>query len=188
MNILLLGIMGAGKSTVGKRLAQVLDYQFLELDTVVLEHTGFSSITEVYEHRASLWKECELEISKDMSLDNHQVIACGGGFTDNALNLLYFKEHNPVCVIYLHASPDTLSYRLLSNMDQERIVHQELADKMNDLYQKRDPFYRLYSDSVIETDGRQAKQVVQEILAKIAAVSTGYQEDSRGAKDGGSES
>ncbi len=168
MNILLLGIMGSGKSTVGASLAQIYGYRFVELDNVVLDHTGFTSIQEVYEHRQSLWKECELEISKDMSLDNDQVIACGGGFADNALNMLYFQEHgHPVHVIYLHASPQTLSYRLLSNMDQERFVQHKLKDKMSDLYQKRDALYRLYAHMIIDTADRTAKEVVRDIRKKI---------------------
>lgn len=170
MNILLLGTIGSGKSTIGTRLAQLLGYRFVELDDIVLEHTGFASINEVYEHKASLWKECELEISKDISLDDKQVIACGGGFTDNALNILYFQEHNPVYAIYLHTSPETLSRRLLSNMDQERMAHLELTDKMSELYLKRDGLYRLHADAVVETDDRMVKDVVKEIREKLVGL------------------
>ncbi len=167
MNVLLLGMMGAGKSTVGTRLAQVLGYQFIELDTVVLSHTGFTSIAEVYEHRGSLWKECELEISKDMSLDSHQVIACGGGFTDNALNIQYFREHNIAQIIYVHASPKVLAHRVLSGMDQERLARHELDGKMSHLYRTRDHLYRMHADFVVETDEREVKEVVKEIVTKL---------------------
>lgn len=170
MNILLLGTIGSGKSTIGARLAQLLGYRFVELDDLVLEHTGFASIDEVYKHKASLWKECELEISKDMSLDDDQVIACGGGFADNALNILYFQEHNPVYAIYLHTSPETLSRRLLSNMDQERMEHLELTDKMSELYLKRDGIYRLHANAVVETNDREVKDVVREIRDRLDAV------------------
>jgi shikimate kinase len=167
MNILLLGIIGSGKSTIGARLAQWLSYRFIELDDVVLEHTGLGSVDEIYEHKSSFWKECELEISKDMSLDDKQVIACGGGFADNALNILYFQEHNPVHVIYLHTSPKTLSHRLLSDMDQERLAHHELTDKMSELYGKRDALYRLYANTVVETDGREIKEIVRDIRDQL---------------------
>lgn len=177
MNILLLGTIGSGKSTIGSRLAQLLGYRFVELDDVVLEHTGFTSINEVYEHKASLWKECELEISKDISLDDNQVIACGGGFADNALNFLYFQEHNPVYCVYLHTSPSTLSSRLLSNMDQERLAHLELTDKMSELYRKRDGLYRLYADTVSETDDRSVKDIVKEIREKLDVLLVGKEEE-----------
>ncbi len=170
MNILLLGTIGSGKSTIGSRLARLLEYRFIELDDVVLEHTGFSSIDEVYEHKTSFWKECELEISKDISLDDGQVIACGGGFADNALNILYFQEHNPVYCVYLHASPETLSRRLLSTMDQERLAHLELTDKMSELYLKRDGIYRLHANMVVETNDREVKDVVREIRDSLDQV------------------
>lgn len=166
MNILLLGILGSGKTSVGKRLATLLDYQFIELDDIILAHGGFKPGEDPFAHTQSYWRECELEVSKDISLDDNQVIATGGGFAENDLNIVYFKEHGKVLVVYLHALPDTLSDRFLGILDQESIARHELTDKMNLLYERRDMSYRVRADLVIDTD----KESIQEVVKKISAL------------------
>ncbi|MBP6944729.1 hypothetical protein KBD61_00545 [Patescibacteria group bacterium] len=163
MNILLLGIIGSGKTSVGQRLAELLTYQFMELDEVVLAHGGGAVGEDPYVHNQVYWSECELEVSKDISLDTKQVIATGGGFAENNLNILYFKEHGPVAVIYLHATPETLSDRFLSIIDKERIARHELTDKMGALYARRDAQYRVCADLVVDTDKKTVKEVVSKM-------------------------
>ncbi len=177
MNILLLGIMGSGKTSVGERLAALLSYQFIELDEMILEHGGFKPGEDPYTHKQSYWRECELEISKDVSLDEDQVIATGGGFAENDLNLLYFKEHGEVMTVYLHASPETLSNRFLGILDKESIARHELTDKMNVLYDRRDKSYRVRADLVVDTDKKTVQEVVKEISQFLKKTNKKMRED-----------
>ena len=116
MTILLLGLMGSGKSTIGKLLAEHFGYKFHEMDHLVLEQSGFNSVSEVYEHRMSLWKESELEVSKELSKKENLVIAASGGLSENQLNILYFQENcKHLEIVFLHVDIAKAEQRLLNS-------------------------------------------------------------------------
>lgn len=160
MNILIIGTVGSGKSSIGLTLATMLKMKIVELDELVLEQTGYLSIEEVYKERYSLWKECELEVSKDVSLEDNTVFICGGGFVENELNILYFKEHSKkLCIFYIHSKPDTIIKRIsaIKNYDFKN------KNRVKNLYKKRDVLSRLYADYVVENENKEIVEVALEI-------------------------
>ncbi len=171
MIILLFGLMGAGKTAIGKPLAKKLGMKFIELDHLILEQTGFDCIKKVYDYKMSLWKECEIEVCRDISTENNLVIACGGGIIENDLNLIYFQEHCPnKCFIYLQANPQTLIERIIATKgDKYKDVN--ISQMINERYQKRDILYRSWADKIIKTDKippiALAKKIAEKLQKKI---------------------
>lgn len=164
MIILVTGFMGAGKSTVGQIIAEKLGYQFVEFDKKVLEKTGFESIAKVYANKKSLWKEIELEVSRELSKEKNLVIACGGGFFDNDLNVLYFKENaENLKIIYLKADAETLATRngkVLKN-DIETV---RIKKNIELIFLKRDLLYSEFSDITVETSEKDPVEIAELLI------------------------
>ena len=170
MNILLFGLIGAGKSSIGINLAKELGYEFVEVDPLVLERTGFSKVSEVYETRVSLWKESEVEIYKSLSNETNKVIACSGSVIENQLNLQYYFENSKKHLfVYLSATPETLAKRVvLSQKDKSSKDVKVIQANIEKIFEKRDFLYRMYADVVIETD----KMQLEDIVAKIVVLNS----------------
>src|SRR5688500_2520378 len=114
MSTILLGYRGAGKTTIGKRLADRLWQKFVDTDDLVVKVTG-KTIRQIFEeHGESTFRELEVEaVKKALTLDEH-VIALGGGavLTDVARNLLRGSAHKR---LYLKCDPQELLRRLQSD-------------------------------------------------------------------------
>jgi shikimate kinase len=90
-----------------------------------------------------------------MSVEDNLVIACGGGFIENELNIQYFKERpNKVVCVYLSAEVDTLAFRSYEKikMKNSKVPLDQIRTSIEKIYAKRDLLYRTYSDIVINTD------------------------------------
>lgn len=159
MITLLFGLLGSGKSTVGQLLAKHTNARFVEMDTVIADILGVSSPEEV---SPMLWKECQLEICKDLSVQENIVIATSGNIVENDLNILYFKHHcQDLQNIYLQASLDALVSRTLleKKQDKEHLI-QYFTERLTD----REPLYKQYADRIVPTDNHTPQQVVNTIL------------------------
>lgn len=170
MTILLLGLMGSGKSTIGRLLAEHFDYKFHEMDHLVLEQSGFNSISEVYEHRMSLWKESELEVSKELSKKENLVIAASGGLSENQLNLLYFQENcKHLEIVFLHVDIEEAEKRLLNSASHSfsEIEKEKMQHNLEKIAQKRDFLNKIYATLVVDTSHVDANQATQEIIQKL---------------------
>jgi len=170
MIILLLGLMGSGKSSTGRLLAKTLDLRFLEMDHLILEKTGFNSISEVYEHRMSLWKESELEVSKELSKEENLVIAASGGLSENQLNILYFQENSKhLEIIQLEVATEKAEDRLLNSSDHKFLDSEKEKIKQNleKMASKRNFFNELYASLVIDTTDIDQEKTVELILKSL---------------------
>jgi shikimate kinase len=157
MTILLLGLLGSGKSTVGTILANETGSTFVEMDHLIVSglHMPPESIPE------HLWKEYQLELSKDLSVQHNIIVAGSGNIVDNDLNILYFRVNNPsVKVVYLQTHPKTLCERISdpSARAKEEKILQDLLDQ-------RAPLYLKYADCIIDTDHSTPRDVALKILS-----------------------
>jgi shikimate kinase len=178
MNILLLGIMGSGKSSLGKKIAKHLDFNFIEQDSLILEKIDLDITKEsldtrpknttrnLLETRQILWKEMELESSKELSFNTNQVIACGGGIVSNDLNILYFKENSQkIKIFYLYAEKKVLLDRILSrDFKSEKHNSEFLSARLEDVLARRDMFYRDFADEVIDTSDVDENQALSSLV------------------------
>lgn len=170
MNIILLGFMGSGKSTIGKQLAKELDYSFKESDAIALERSGLESISEVFNLRRTLWTESEIEAMRHISHSDDQVIACGGDIAENEICFQYFEENGKINhIIYLETSSDILAERIIMS-HKEKGLSDFIRVKANidKIFEKRDSLYKLQSRIIVNTNKKTPMEIIQEILSVIS--------------------
>ena len=160
-NIVLVGFMGVGKTSVGKMLSNKLDREFLELDEVIEKKEG-TSIKEIFEKKGEpYFRKLEKEVVKEASKENNLIISAGGGAIIDQENFNNLKKNGTL--VCLEASVDTilnrtkgLVVRPLLNVENPRKKIEELLDKRISYYKK--------ADFCINTDRMSVEEVVEKII------------------------
>lgn len=154
--------MGAGKSTVGKRLADVRGVEFVDSDIEIELRTGVD-IPFIFEKEGEAgFRRRERAVIADLTQRHGIVLATGGGAILDPDNRQWLSARG--FVVYLHASLDQQVHRtaraenrpLLNTSDDRR-------ETLRRLFELRDPLYREIADLVVQTDGRNARTLVREI-------------------------
>ena len=165
-NVVLVGPMGVGKSTVGRLLASRLGFGFVDTDAVIEERTG-ADIPWIFDVEGEQgFRGRETAVLQDLLADSAaMVIATGGGIVTQPENhpLLKALGH----VVFLQASVAQLAAR--TSRDKKRPLLQ-VADpeaKIRELIAARTPLYEAVADECITTDARGAKGVVQQICTSL---------------------
>ena len=128
MKIFLIGFMGCGKSTLGKKLALKLGYTFVDIDKEI-ERMVNMSISEYFQkHGEEAFRELESSALKTINLPENSIIATGGGAPCFFDNLQWMNENGTT--IYLSLSPKALAKRL-ENDTEQRPVLQNFINKQN---------------------------------------------------------
>lgn len=151
-NIILIGLMGAGKSSVGKELARLLNLSFVDTDMLIQHMTG-TSISVIFAVEGEPgFRQREKKVIAEISRQKDLVIATGGGAVLDEENCLNLSQNG--FIVYLHAKPKHLWCR--TKFDKNRPLLQTLDPlaKLEELYTVRDPLYRALADEVIETKGK----------------------------------
>lgn len=160
MNIIFIGFMGSGKSTVGKLLAQRQLREHIEMDDLILHRSGRSSISEIFAKDGEIrFRELEMEIAKEVSKKENSVISSGGGVVMNKINIDYLKMGG--FVVCLKTSFRELEKRLKGDMTRPLFQNKE---KARELYDVRSVLYETYADHVIKTDHRSIVEVVTSVI------------------------
>jgi len=164
-NIFLVGTMGAGKSSVGRRLAKALRARFMDTDHVVEEATGVR-IPVIFEHEGEEgFRRRESRVLRELALEKNLVLATGGG-------AILKKENRKVLrrsgfVIYLCASAEHLYERTKHDTNRPLLQTEDPMSTIKELMDKRDPLYRDVADMVLETQDKPIFTVVKEIEKKL---------------------
>ena len=152
-NLFLVGLMGAGKTTQGKRLAQHLNRTFFDSDQVICERTGVN-IPTIFEMEGEAgFRQRESNIINELSLLPNIVLATGGGAV--------LREQNRAClrqrglVVYLHVQPETLFERVGKDRNRPLLQVQDRA---------RDAIYRETAHIVIEVGAEDCQATFEQIL------------------------
>lgn len=173
MIISLCGFMGAGKSTVGKYLAQMLRYDFIDLDQYI-ENKYNTTVNAFFAEKGEEAFRMEeynslLEIIESYSGGKNLVLALGGGTVTRERCSAVIKEKS--YGIYLHCSKDELVRRLKRRRQSRPLLRDksdnELADYVQSLMDAREGAYISSSKCTISTQERQLAKVIDEILAKV---------------------
>ncbi len=141
-NIVLIGMSGAGKTTIGKALSYRLKKAFLDIDAFIEEKNGMS-ISEIFEKNGSdYFRSLETEAVKHIS-ENYEntIISTGGGVVLNPENMKYLKDTGTV--IYLNRSVESILKTLNA---EKRPLLKDNPEKLYDMYKERHPLYLKYAD------------------------------------------
>ena len=160
-NIILIGMPGAGKSTVGVVLAKRLGYQFVDSDLVIQEKTGKLLYQLIEELGEAGFLELENEINAGLQA-KRAVIATGGSAVYGKEAMAHFKEIGKV--VYLSLPYEELRERL-GDLHKRGVVLRE-GYTLKELYEERVPLYEKYADLVIDCSGRDIRSVMEEIACQ----------------------
>jgi shikimate kinase len=149
-NLFLVGMMGAGKTTLGRQLARRLSKRFLDADHELEARLGVP-IPTIFEIEGETgFRDREQAMIDELSHLSNIVLATGGGAVMRAESRARLKENGTV--LYLHAEPETLWQRLRSSRNRPMLQTGDPRNRLVELYHLRDPLYREVADHVIESD------------------------------------
>jgi shikimate kinase len=149
-NLFLVGLMGAGKTTLGRQLARRLDKRFIDADHELEARLGVS-IPTIFEIEGETgFRDREEAVIDELTRMTGVVLATGGGAVLRAASRSRLKANGTV--LYLHAEPETLWQRLRNSRHRPMLQAADPRNRLVELYQLRDPLYREVASHVIESD------------------------------------
>lgn len=174
-NIFLVGLMGAGKTTIGRLLARKLNRRFVDADHEIEARTG-ATIPWIFEIEGeACFRRREADVIRDLSAQQGLVLATGGGAVLNPASRALLAERGTV--IYLRASIGSILQRTAHDKNRPLLQTADPRGKLEQLWTERDPLYREIADLVIDTGRPNVQSMVQTILDQLAA-----QENARARK------
>lgn len=160
-NLALIGFMGTGKSSVGRALAEQLNFRFLDTDEMIESRAG-KTISEIFAQNGEpAFRELEKCVVADLQSQQKVVISTGGGLVTNLENLESLKTHS--LVVCLWASPEGIWERVRNQSHRPLLQTADPLAKIRDLLGKREAFYK-QADVLVNTERRSIKEVVQHVL------------------------
>lgn len=161
--VILIGYMGAGKTTVGRLLSQQYGMAFFDTDTMIEEQEK-RSISDIFaKDGEERFRDMETELLKRLKREglSGAVLSVGGGLPLREENRRLLKELGTV--FYLMAEKETIVERVSGSDDRPLLQGGELLAKVENMLAVRGPFYEQAADRRIATDGRTASEICAEI-------------------------
>ena len=167
-NIVLIGFMGAGKSTISEFLKNSFAMEVIEMDQIIAEREGMtiSDIFEVYGEQ--YFRNLETNLLIEMQSRSNVVISCGGGVPMRERNVVEMKKNGRV--VLLTAKPETILNRVKDNHDRPLLEGNKNVSFIGDLMEKRREKYQAAADIVIETDGKDKLEICEELVHRLRAL------------------
>ena len=166
MNIILCGMMGAGKTTIGIKIAELTGRRWYDTDGCIVDKHG--KISDIFEYYGEAhFRRLETDIVKELSQKDGLIISSGGG-------LVLKKENNEMLqkngkIVFLRAGLETLAKRL--KVDGERPLLQtsteNIRDRLARLLKERTPIYEHVSDLIVDVDGKTPEEIAKEVVEKL---------------------
>ncbi len=164
MNLILCGMMGAGKTTIGVKIAERTGRRWYDTDGLIVDKHG--KISDIFEYYGEAhFRKLETEIVKELVQSDRLVISTGGG-------LVLKKENNELLqrngkIVFLRATIETLAARL--RVDGTRPLLQtsteSIRDRLAKLMTERSPVYEHVADYIVDVDGKTPEEIAEEIVA-----------------------
>lgn len=161
-NIYLVGLMGAGKTTIGRSLAKRLGWRFFDSDHEVEARTGVS-IPTIFEIEGEAgFRKRESQVIGELASLDHIVMATGGGAVIAECNRDCLRRHG--LVAYLKVSPEQLHMRTRHDRNRPLLQVDNPLERLRTLYAERAPFYTDVADVVLDGDRFSAAAIVQQLI------------------------
>lgn len=164
-NIVLIGFMGAGKSTIAGMMHEAFSMEVIEMDQVITDQQGMS-IPEIFEkYGEEYFRDLETNLLIDMQARQNVIISCGGGVALRERNVKEMKRNGKV--VFLTASPETILERVKNDDDRPLLNGHKNVEYISRMMETRRPKYEAAADFIISTDGKSSYDICREIVLEL---------------------
>lgn len=165
MNIVLTGLRGSGKTTIGKLIAEKLKWKFIDLDEEI-EKSEKTKIKDIVENKGwEYFRDLEKKVTKKISGNNKLVIATGGGTIIDPENEKHLKKNSKL--VYLYVKPEICAQRILNDPNRPPLTNkQTITEEIKELYKQRHKRYKESADFIFKRS-ENAEKDAEEIILHI---------------------
>ena len=165
-SIVLVGLMGAGKTAVGKILSDKLGYEFLDTDNII-EQEENCKISDIFSSKGEQYfRELENKLVLRLQNEENKIISTGGGLFQNKENITNLAKNG--YIIYLQASPEILYSRIKEDFSRPLLQNTDPLSKLSNLLKKRENNYKL-ANLTINTENKTINEISDEIIKEYYA-------------------
>ncbi len=166
-NIVIIGFMATGKTSVARYLANELGKKYISTDEMIIKKVN-KAINLIFEEEGETrFRELEIEVIKAISKMDNLVVDCGGGIVLNWINVARLQEKG--IIILLTASVEQILERSASSPERPLLNVQDAKEKTTELLRFRKPFYERAADVSIDTTNLKVNDIVSRILEIVKA-------------------
>jgi shikimate kinase len=164
-NIVLIGFMGSGKSTIGKVLSQQLEMDWIDTDIFIENKMGMS-IDQIFEkYGEEDFRNIECSVIEEISETKNKIISCGGGSVLNKENISNLKKNGKI--IWLQAEVEDIYKRLKEDQSRPILKGKMKKEYISELLQERESYYLEASDMSIHTHMKDKDEIGKEIIYRL---------------------
>lgn len=164
-NIILIGFMGAGKTSISDYLNTMFAMDIVEMDQVIADREEMSIPDIFATYGEEYFRNLETELLIEMQSRKNTVISCGGGVALRERNIEEMKKNGRV--VLLTASPETIYERVKDSKDQPALNGRKDVEAISELMEQRREKYEAAADIVVNTDGKTVQQSCEEMIRKL---------------------
>jgi len=165
-NIYLIGMMGSGKSTIGKIVSKSLNYSFIDGDDYIVNNSEFNSIEKIFNEKGEVYfRKLESSLFKKLTLKDNCIIATGGGIIINNKNVLNMEKSG--IIIYLKSTIENLVNNLYNTEGRPLLNNINLELKLNEIFKVRKDLYENAANFIIDVSFKDKNEIVNIILNEV---------------------
>ena len=160
-NIYLIGLMGSGKTTLGKSLAKKLNRPFIDTDQLIEQKSGVD-VSMIFEFEGEKgFRERETKLLSEIALKKEHIVSTGGGIILSKYNRDVIAKSG--IIFYLKTQPAELFIRLQNDKTRPLLQGANLKEKLTKIYAERSTLYEMTADYIIETKNKKISQILTNI-------------------------
>lgn len=171
-NIVLIGFMGAGKTTVSDYLSTMFDMDIIEMDQEITDREEMSIPDIFATYGEEYFRDLETSLLVELQDRKNVIISCGGGTALRENNVAEMKKNGRV--VLLTASPETIYERVKDSDDRPVLKGRKNVDGIAELMEQRREKYEAAADIVVQTDHKTVLQVCEELVQRLSEMEEDY--------------
>lgn len=164
-NIMLIGFMGTGKSTVAACMNREYGMEVVEMDEVIVSREKMS-IPEIFKtYSEEYFRDLETELVMELKTQENKIVSCGGGVILRDKNVEEMKKAG--VIVLLTASPETILSRVKDDDNRPLLQDNKNVEAIQKMLDARSTRYMAAADIIVSTDGKSASEICREIMNKV---------------------
>ena len=164
-NIVLVGFMGSGKTSVGTELSTLLEMDYIDTDDIIVKDSGIS-INEIFNaYGEAEFRKLERKTIEGLKDTKNTIISCGGGVVLDSTNIELLRDNGKI--VWLKVSPGEILNRLLDDDSRPLLKDSFTLKGLSEILKNRLPLYENAGDIIIDTDKKNVREIAKEIIEKL---------------------